>query len=57
MSVFDLNRYYVLDDSFPGHFKVYEDGHFVCTGLTMIQAQDYCKGADLLDMNINQLMF
>lgn len=57
MSVFDLYRYYVPDDSFPGTYAVYENNTFLCTGLTLDQAKDFCKGADLLDMNIQQLCF
>lgn len=52
---FALDRYYMYDDSYPGRFKVYEDGHFVCSGLLLRQAQDFCKGASLSDLNIFQL--
>ena len=57
MSGFDFNRYYVSDDSYPGTYAVYDDGLFLCTGLTLDQAKDFCKGADLLQMNIQQLCF
>lgn len=57
MNPFDLHRFYVPDDSFPGFYAVYEDDLFLCTGLTLDQAKDFCVGANLLDMSITQLMF
>lgn len=54
---FDLDRYYVPDDSFPGSFAVYEHDMFLCTGLTLAQAKDFCKGADLVQLGIKQLCF
>ena len=54
---FALNRFYIADDSYPGNFAVYENDLFICTGLTEQQAKDYCHGADLLQMNIQELVF
>lgn len=57
MSIFDLDRHYSSDDSYPGRFKVYDHGEFVCSGLTLHQAQSFCKGADLVQMDIKELCF
>lgn len=53
---FDIfDRYYTFDESYPGRFKVFEDNKFVCSGLTMRQAQDFCHGVDLRDLGIEEL--
>lgn len=57
MSLFDFDRYYAPDDSFPGTFVVYECGDLVCSGLTLAQAKDFCKGADLVQLGIKELCF
>lgn len=55
----DLKRWYTIDRSIADKhrcFAVYEDKEFVCTGLTQLQAQDFCKGSSLLDMGVIELM-
>ena len=49
---FDLDRWYRKDESISDPHRcycVYEGKEFVCTGLTQLQASDFCRGASLFD--------
>lgn len=34
-------------------YSVVEDDHFVCSGLSWLQATEFCKGRSLSDLGIN----
>lgn len=57
--VFDLKRWYRRDPSIMDphrNFMIYDGQEFICTGLTELQAENWRRGASLVDLGILQCM-
>ena len=50
------SRYWVMDSPHPNFSaSVYENGYKLCAGLSWLQATEFCKGRDLVDLGVVQL--
>lgn len=57
---FKPDRWYCFDETVGTNvfcYSVYENGQFITNGLTLRQAQDFCHGASLIEIGIQQLSF